>query len=114
MQLAEAEPELQKHLECACGGNAQCSTCHVIIDPKYFDKLNPMEEAELDMIDLAWGVTETSRLGCQIKLNKNCDGILVTVPDSTNNLMQIIFFFSNYILCLLYYYLFQILFHDLK
>jgi ferredoxin len=85
--LADENENLQRYLECACSGNAQCSTCHVIVDPNYFDKLNPPEEAELDMIDLSLGVTNTSRLGCQLNLSKKCEGITFTIPEATNNLM---------------------------
>lgn len=84
--LVDENDELRLYLECACGGNAQCSTCHVLVDPIYFNKLNDMEEEEMDMIDLASDVTEFSRLGCQIKLDENCDGILLTIPESVNNL----------------------------
>lgn len=84
--LVDENDELRLYLECACSGNAQCSTCHVLVDPIYFNKLNDMEEEEMDMIDLASDVTEFSRLGCQIKLDENCDGILFTIPESVNNL----------------------------
>ena len=80
--------ELGGLLECACGGIGACSTCHVIIDQDTFDKANlkEIDEAEMDMIDLAWGVTETSRLGCQLRLTKECDGMIVTIPDGVHNL----------------------------
>jgi ferredoxin len=79
--------QLSPYLECACRGITGCSTCHVYVDPKYFDKLPPPTQAELDMLDLAWGFKEeASRLGCQIKFTKDLDGITVTVPDEANNL----------------------------
>mmetsp|Transcript_17477 Transcript_17477/g.16812 ORF Transcript_17477/g.16812 Transcript_17477/m.16812 type:complete len:138 (-) Transcript_17477:3047-3460(-) len=84
--LVDENDELRLHLECACDGNAQCSTCHVLVDPIYFKKLNDMEEAEMDMIDLASDVTDFSRLGCQLRLDQNCDGIIFTIPENVNNL----------------------------
>jgi ferredoxin len=79
--------EVGSLLECACGGIAACSTCHVIIvDKEYFQKLPPPEEAETDMLDLAFGVTDTSRLGCQLKFTKACDGIVLKIPDGVHNL----------------------------
>ena len=68
--LAKDHSWLREYLECACGGIAACSTCHVIVDEDQYHLLAPPEEAEFDMLDLAEGVTATSRLGCQIKLEK--------------------------------------------
>lgn len=73
-------------MEGACGGSCACSTCHVIIDPKYYDKLEEPDDDENDMLDLAFGLTETSRLGCQIKMTKDLDGIRVALPAMTRNL----------------------------
>ena len=73
-------------LEFACGGNAACSTCHVVVDPDFFTLLSPPQEDELDMLDLAWEPRPTSRLACQMVLNKHCDGMTVTIPQETNNL----------------------------
>ncbi|RIA93294.1 2Fe-2S ferredoxin-type domain-containing protein [Glomus cerebriforme] len=72
-------------LECACEGSLACSTCHVIVDPKYYDKLEEPTDEENDMLDLAFGLTETSRLGCQIVMRKDLDGITVTIPSATRN-----------------------------
>ncbi|MBT6241034.1 MAG: 2Fe-2S iron-sulfur cluster binding domain-containing protein, partial [Rhodospirillaceae bacterium] len=55
-------------LEGACEGSLACSTCHVIVDQEWFDKLGEASEEEEDMLDLAFGLTHTSRLGCQIKM----------------------------------------------
>ncbi|XP_013184326.2 adrenodoxin-like protein 2, mitochondrial [Amyelois transitella] len=70
----------------ACEGTLTCSTCHVILDPKDFDRL-PEEacEVEKDMLDLAYGLTDTSRLGCQITLTKDLDGLEVKVPETIND-----------------------------
>ncbi len=74
-------------LEGACEGSLACSTCHVIVEDKeYFDKLPPAEEAEEDMLDLAFGLKETSRLGCQIIINKEIEGIRFKIPYATRNI----------------------------
>ncbi|CAH1799937.1 unnamed protein product [Owenia fusiformis] len=65
----------------ACEGTLACSTCHLIFDQKDYDKLpeEPTDE-ELDMLDLAYGLTDTSRLGCQVCVSKDMEGLVVTVP----------------------------------
>ncbi|KAG5438793.1 hypothetical protein PCANB_002513 [Pneumocystis canis] len=70
-------------LEGACEGSIACSTCHVIVDPEYYNKMEEQSEKELDMLDLAFGLTETSRLGCQIIMNKDLDGITLILPAAT-------------------------------
>lgn len=72
-------------MEGACGGSCACSTCHVIVDPEYYDALPEPDDDENDMLDLAYGLTETSRLGCQIKMSKDIDGIRVALPALTRN-----------------------------
>jgi ferredoxin len=74
-------------LEGACEGVCACSTCHVIFlgDPQVYDSLPPPTEAEEDMLDMAFGLTSTSRLGCQIVLTEHMQGITVRVPDATRN-----------------------------
>jgi 2Fe-2S ferredoxin len=74
-------------LEGACEGSLACSTCHVIIDAKWHDKLKEASEEEEDMLDLAFGLTRTSRLGCQIIMTKDLDGLIVTLPQATRNMM---------------------------
>ena len=54
----------------ACGGETACSTCHVIMSPEVFAKLPEPSEAEEDMLDLAAGLTKTSRLGCQVRASE--------------------------------------------
>ena len=86
LQLAEKNPDLKSYLECSCGGIAACSTCHVIVDPIWFSKIPPPEVSELDMVDLAYGVTATSRLGCQIRLDPSLNGLEVSVPSMSHDL----------------------------
>lgn len=76
---------LGEYLECACGGNMSCATCHIILDKESFSKLEPPCEAERDMLDLAYEPTETSRLGCQVKMSRALDGMTVTIPGGVNN-----------------------------
>jgi 2Fe-2S ferredoxin len=83
--------EIAKHngidLEGACEGSLACSTCHVIVDPEDFERLKEAVEDEEDMLDLAWGLTETSRLGCQIIITDELDGLTVKLPAATRNMM---------------------------
>ncbi|MBL6664927.1 MAG: ferredoxin family 2Fe-2S iron-sulfur cluster binding protein [Rickettsiales bacterium] len=72
-------------LEGACEGSLACSTCHVVVDQEHFNKLDEPSEDEEDMLDLAFGLTPTSRLGCQIIMTKELDGIKLVVPDETRN-----------------------------
>ena len=74
-------------LEGACEGSLACSTCHLIVDPGWFGKLEEIQEDEEDMLDLAFGLTRTSRLGCQIILTDTLDGLVVSLPEGTNNMM---------------------------
>ncbi|MBT4990070.1 MAG: 2Fe-2S iron-sulfur cluster binding domain-containing protein [Rickettsiales bacterium] len=73
-------------LEGACEGSLACSTCHIIVEEIDFDKLKEASEEEEDMLDLAFGVTTTSRLGCQIIMSDELDGITVTIPSQTRNI----------------------------
>ncbi|KAL5520637.1 YAH1 [Sanghuangporus sanghuang] len=73
-------------LEGACEGSVACSTCHVILDPQSYDLLPEPSDDENDMLDMAFGLTDTSRLGCQIKVTKELDGITCTLPAATRNM----------------------------
>jgi 2Fe-2S ferredoxin len=75
-------------MEGACEGSMACSTCHVIVDEKWFERLSPAGEDEEDMLDLAWGVAPTSRLACQIVMTDALDGLIVNLPRETNNQMD--------------------------
>jgi 2Fe-2S ferredoxin len=96
---------LREYLECACNGIMACSTCHVVIHPEWFDstrssddevsasgfdqtKIGTPSEPEQDMIDLAFEPQSTSRLGCQITLTKALDGLVILLPEGSNNLMD--------------------------
>ena len=72
-------------IEGACEGSLACSTCHVVIDSAWFPRLaNPTEDEE-DMLDLAFGLEATSRLGCQIVMTAALDGLVVKLPSATRN-----------------------------
>ena len=75
-------------IEGACEGSLACSTCHVIVDTKYFELLQSPTEDEEDMLDLAFGLEETSRLGCQIVMTEELDGLVVRLPKATHNAMK--------------------------
>lgn len=73
-------------LEGTCEGQMACSTCHVIVTPDWFEKLAPASDDEEDMLDLAAGVTRTSRLSCQIVLTDALDGLEVRVPEEARDM----------------------------
>lgn len=73
-------------LEGACEGSLACATCHVILDQKYYDMLEDPTEPEEDMLDLAFGLTHTSRLSCQIIITDELDGIRLKLPSATRNI----------------------------
>ncbi len=67
-------------IEGACGGCLSCATCHVILRPDWFEKLSEKKEEEEDMLDLAFDLKKTSRLGCQILMSEELDGLVVALP----------------------------------
>jgi 2Fe-2S ferredoxin len=75
-------------LEGACEGSLACSTCHVIVDASWFEALKEPSEDEEDMLDLAFGLTKTSRLGCQIVMSNELDGLVVSLPPGSRNLLN--------------------------
>ena len=75
-------------IEGACEGSLACSTCHVIVDPAWYDQLPAATEDEEDMLDLAFGLEKTSRLGCQIVMNPELDGLTVRLPSSVRNMLN--------------------------
>jgi 2Fe-2S ferredoxin len=72
-------------IEGACEGSLACSTCHVIVDAAWFNRLAKPTEDEEDMLDLAFDLQETSRLGCQIIMTEALDGLVVRLPAGTRN-----------------------------
>ena len=84
----EGASVLGDSLECACAGIMACSTCHVVIDQEWYDKVGEPCDDELDMLELAYAPRKTSRLGCQVLLEENMDGMLIRLPRGANNLMD--------------------------
>jgi len=74
-------------IEGACEGSLACSTCHVLVDPAWYGRLAKATEDEEDMLDLAFGLQATSRLGCQIVMTPELDGLIVKLPAATRNQM---------------------------
>ncbi|KAF9438187.1 hypothetical protein BGZ76_009285 [Entomortierella beljakovae] len=73
-------------LEGACEASLACSTCHVILDDESFNKLEEPTDEENDMLDMAFGLTDTSRLGCQVLMSKELDGLTAKIPSATRNM----------------------------
>ncbi|CAD25592.1 ADRENODOXIN [Encephalitozoon cuniculi GB-M1] len=73
-------------LEGACEGNLACSTCHVILEEPLYRKLGEPSDKEYDLIDQAFGATGTSRLGCQLRVDKSFENAVFTVPRATKNM----------------------------
>lgn len=74
-------------IEGACEGSLACSTCHVIVDKEWYGRLEEPSEDEEDMLDLAFGLTPTSRLGCQVVITEDLDGLTVALPAETRNML---------------------------
>lgn len=75
-------------VEGACEGSLACSTCHVIVEEGWLAKLKPATDDEEDMLDLAFGITKASRLGCQILMTPELDGLVVRLPKEVRNLLE--------------------------
>ncbi len=75
-------------LEGACEGVMACSTCHVIVEAKDFERLPVASEEEEDLLDLAAHATRTSRLACQIILTEDMNSLTVRIPASSTNWMR--------------------------
>ena len=75
-------------IEGACEGSLACSTCHVIVDAAWFARLATPTEDEEDMLDLAFGLEKTSRLGCQLVMTEALDGLVVRLPAGSRNLLN--------------------------
>ncbi len=85
-RLLEVAQNDGQPLEGTCEGQMACSTCHVIVDAAWFDKLPRAREEEEDMLDLATAATRTSRLACQIMLDEALDGLIVRIPAESRNM----------------------------
>ncbi len=88
LRLLEVAQNAGMPLEGTCEGQMACSTCHVIVARDWFDKLPRASEDEEDMLDLAAGVTRTSRLSCQIELTEALDGLEVRIPGESRDMQR--------------------------
>ena len=79
--VMEAGRDAGLGIEGTCGGCLSCATCHVVLDNEWFLKVGKPDEDETDMLDLAFGLTETSRLGCQIEMSDALNGLRVMIPE---------------------------------
>ena len=75
-------------LDGTCEGQMACSTCHVVVDKEWFDRLPEASEEEEDMLDLAAGVRRTSRLSCQIVLGQELDGLIAAIPAEAHDMSR--------------------------
>jgi ferredoxin len=87
-RLLEVAQIADQPLEGTCEGQMACSTCHVIVAPDWFGKLPRASDDEEDMLDLAAGVTRTSRLACQIELTDALDGLEVRIPGESRDMQR--------------------------
>ena len=67
-------------IDADCGGAMACATCHVYVEENWFNKLPKAEDAEIDMIDMAFEPKKNSRLSCQIVVSDDLDGLTVNIP----------------------------------
>ena len=68
-------------IDADCGGAMACATCHVYVKDEWFNKISKAEDAEVDMIDMAYEPKKNSRLSCQIIVSDELDGLEVTTPE---------------------------------
>ena len=83
LRVAQAH---EVELEGACECSLACSTCHVILEDDLFERLPEPSDDENDMLDMAFGLSETSRLGCQVELTEDMDGAVFRIPSATRNM----------------------------
>lgn len=81
LSVMEIARDADLGIEGTCDGSLACATCHVVVDPDHAGRLKPASDEEEDMLDLAFGLKPTSRLGCQVVMSDDLDGLVVTIPD---------------------------------
>ena len=85
--LSVMEGAIQKEvpgIDADCGGSMACATCHVYVEEKWLNKLPKAEDAEVDMIDMAYEPRKNSRLSCQLIVSDELDGLTITTPAKQN------------------------------
>lgn len=83
LRVAQAH---EVELEGACECSLACSTCHVILEEELYERLPEPDDDENDMLDMAFALSETSRLGCQVELTEDMDGAVFRIPSATRNM----------------------------
>ena len=81
LTLMEIARDNDLGIEGTCGGSISCCTCHVVIEKDWFSKVGPANPDEEDMLDLAVDLQPTSRLGCQIEVTPELEGLIVNIPN---------------------------------
>ena len=81
LTLMEVARDNDLGIEGTCGGSISCCTCHVVIEKDWFSKVGPANPDEEDMLDLAVDLQPTSRLGCQIEVTPQLNGLIVNIPN---------------------------------
>ena len=82
-ELSVMEGAIQNNIpgiDADCGGSCACATCHVYVEEKWFDKLSKKDNAEEDMLDMAYEPNKFSRLSCQLTVTNELDGLVVKMP----------------------------------
>ncbi len=82
LSVMEISKKYDFAMEAACGGSMACATCHIVVPPVWFDRLPPASEEEESILDVAFGIQPTSRLGCQIRMTAELDGLEVNIADA--------------------------------
>ena len=82
LSIMEVAQKFDIDIEGACEGSLACATCHVIVEPSWYQRLDEPSEDEEDMLDLAFDLQQTSRLGCQIVVTEEMEGLTVALPGS--------------------------------
>ena len=80
LSLMEVARDNDLGIEGTCGGSISCCTCHVVVDDEWFSVVGSPNPDEEDMLDLAVDLQPTSRLGCQIEVTPELDGLIVNIP----------------------------------
>lgn len=70
-----------KGIVAECGGACSCATCHVSVDPEWWGEVGSAEDDEVDMLEFAPDSGPTSRLGCQVRITNEMDGLVVRIPE---------------------------------
>ena len=82
LSIMEVAHKFDIDIEGACEGSLACATCHVIVEPSWYERLDEPSEDEEDMLDLAFDLQQSSRLGCQIVVTEEMEGLTVALPGS--------------------------------